>query len=299
MPRILIGRDPYKEEGNLPWQEDYGKHYYGTLAMLKEGRHAGKVGVFSKTTVKSNEVPYFMFFPYLHENGFIEFVPETKVTYRSLLPSHPFPSGWWPTFTGNLIGVLHRQHKQWKVGLHANNTYLGMLSDRGLSQLQLGDRVCLESSASHCAIELAACFNTWGYPQYPTSIDESTSLFNEWDKKKPIILGKRTAAVCSLFYYLGVKYPVALVSDEGEIWTYNKAGERFMSSVVDAPIKPVSKTEFDKTVGCYLKGPKRRSLVLDVGPYPSASELPMPSQEPSVMRTHISEFFAFLGEEIV
>lgn len=309
MPKLLVGKDPYREAGTLPWQEDYGKHYYSTLAMLREGRHAGMVGVFSKTTIKSEEVPYFMFFPVLDkETSNIVFLPETGITYRSLSQRHPFNSGWWPLHGREIAGLVHRQNKQWKVGMHHNNTHLSLLTvESGLRPCAFPDRVYMESDPDSClALEIAAWFNTFGEPKYPNTLEEIRAAYESWDKEGPIILGRRTAACNSMVYYLGITKPVAVVTADGEILIWNETGERVIGSSLELPTKSISKTAFGKEVNALNKkeGPKRKyGSGIGLGDYSSfesilnvASEghVPTPSNIPDV----IYEFFNYLEEPL-
>ena len=268
--KLQIEDDPLLNE--LPYEEDYKKHFYGTVASVEFGEHQGKLVVFPGTTYpcNSNDVPWVAYEPHIYSRGtekaFVSYKLITGVCYNDLAQYAPIPHGWYILGNHAALHVTGRINVQWKVGTCGTNSIISTLTKQPsfmnktqhLAQFQ-GDKLTVGHAHESVVLsEVLARINTFGL----NSVWCNPEVYNveswdrAWDAEGFFPLGENMLYWDNRLYLPPIRECVAVRLEDGNFVSPDKPGKVLVEKEfgVECAIPPHSQ---------WLCAKKYRKLVVE------------------------------------
>lgn len=254
--KLKIEDDPIAH--SLPFEEDYKKHFYGTVALIEHGDHAGKVVVFPSTTFpcQQRDTPELAYEPRIvvREQGrkYVSYKCLTGIRYNHLAQHAPIPYGWYILGTSACMHLAARINVQWKVGMCGGNTYISTMTKharRGKKVLFGWNTEKMTVGHTHDNIivsEVLARINTFGIESVwcdPMAYNTET-WDKSWDVEGYYPLGENLMVSEGLVFLAPTREPVAVRLLDGTFVAPHKVGVNLLKEEFGEKAELVSSSKF-------------------------------------------------------
>ena len=245
--------DKNSNDKDIPWVDDFKKHFYGTAALFNRDGEKSLV-VFNSNTITQPKVPYYAFKPSTKTNGETTWAMFRDVHYKDLVPELPFESGFYELIVGNLpsriVALKATGEVQWKKALHKNTVTMSEVPNnpRHVRLAYESPRDCLTLdtfSTIYPACALVTHYNGGLIKDYPTTAAERFHLINN---TRVAVLSRTVLWRKPFFYLLGQIWPCGMYTDEDRVRIINKGAVRFLQTVLEDNL-PESKIELGRLTG--------------------------------------------------